>query len=89
MKRLNISKEEINRMIELYNSGLSGIQISNIIGYSHQTICRRLNDNGIKMKNGGYYSTGQFKKGNIPWKKGQDNRINIICIKRNIENVKL
>lgn len=79
MNKLFIPKENIEKMIKLYKSGLSGIQISNIMGFSNQTVGRRLNKEGIKMRNGGYYSGGQFKKGHIPWKKGQDNRVNIIC----------
>lgn len=79
MNKLFILKEDIQKMVKLYKSGLSGIEISKVMGFSNQTVCRRLNKEGIKMRNGGYYSGGQFKKGNIPWKKGQDNRVNIVC----------
>ena len=69
----------INKIIKLYKSGLSAVQIAKEMKVSPNTILRRLHKIGIKPKNGGYYSGGQFKKGNIPWKKGIDNRITKIC----------
>src|SRR3990167_9521160 len=70
-----------DQILKLYKQGFSAVQIAEKFGVSHNTAWRRLMELRIQPKNGGYYSGGQFKKGNIPWSKGKDNKITLRCEK--------
>ena len=50
MPRIKFTQDELNRMKELYKSGLSTYDIADVFGVSHQTINRRLRKMDIEIR---------------------------------------